>query len=46
MLGAASVHAADENYITSAEDAKGSKWSVVVGGGGAAGLTKASACRE
>jgi outer membrane scaffolding protein for murein synthesis (MipA/OmpV family) len=34
-LTTASVHAADENYTTSAQDAKGSKWSAVVGGGGA-----------
>lgn len=34
-MGAASAHAADESYTTSAQDAKGSKWSVVVGGGGA-----------
>lgn len=33
-MGAASVHAADGNYTTSKEDAKGRKWSVVVGGGG------------
>lgn len=33
--GAASAHAADESYTTSAQDAKGSKWTVVIGGGGA-----------
>jgi len=34
-MGSASAHAADEGYTTSTQDAKGSKWSVVVGGGGA-----------
>lgn len=34
-MGVASAHAADENYTTSTEDAKGSTWSVVVGAGGA-----------
>lgn len=34
-MGAASAYAADKDYITSTQDAKGGKWSVVVGGGGA-----------
>jgi outer membrane scaffolding protein for murein synthesis (MipA/OmpV family) len=33
-MGVASAHAADENYTTSTEGAKDSKWSVVVGAGG------------
>lgn len=36
-MGSAAARAADDDYTTSTQDAKASKWSIVVGGGGSYG---------